>query len=343
MPVVSTKVRTFAITALMATSLSAGAIAFAAVSTGDAPKTAQELATLYMTSFNKKDRATIQKLRYPMATKSEMQDMMDEMSEAEMSSGTQYNKFEITPVPAGMDKPQMGPDGVFYKPTIAPTNMVKFISVTKDGSSSTTMPLGMKDGHCYIVTVAPAAGAQPAFKFGWQRSTMPGTTWSVLLPNEPEPGRAALEQQGGPDALKDPDAYGVVKNTASIKTAQHWFWCGEEGKRVNAADSREKYRAACTTYEPETLKEWYGDTKKTLDETVDLRLREAEGKLVSNKEIELGGAPGREFEILRADKTLCLGRVYWIKDSLFELTVESKKDTPDREAAAKFLTSLEVH
>jgi hypothetical protein len=308
----------------------------------DGPKTPEALATMYMDSFNKKDKAAINKLRYPSTAKSDMQSMMDEIAEAEMSSGTQYNKFEVTPIKAEMTEPKMGPDGVFYKPVIKPTHMVKFIAKTENGTSSTSMPVGPDKGVYYIATIIPAPGAQPAYKFGWGRFTMPGTTWSVMLPNEPEPGRAALEKEGGPDALKDPDAYGVVKNTASIKTAQHWFWCGEEGKRVNAPDNEEHYRAACTTYEPETLKEWFSDPKKTLDEAVQLRVREDDGKLVSVKEIDLNGAPGREFEIQGKDGKLKLGRAYWIKDALYELTFDSKKETPNREGAEKFLGSLQV-
>ena len=50
--------------------------------------------------------------------------------------------------------------------------------------------------------------------------------WSVMLPNEAEPGRAALEDQYGKEALNDPDIFGVVKNTASIKTTQHWIRSG---------------------------------------------------------------------------------------------------------------------
>jgi hypothetical protein len=308
----------------------------------DGPKTPEALASLYMSSFNKKDKATIKKLRFPSSVKSDMQSMMDEISDAEMSSGTQYNKFEVTPIKADMAEAKMGPDGLFYKPVIKPTHIVKFIAKTANGSSSTSMPVGPDKGIFYIATIVPAKGAQPAYKFGWERYTMPGTTWSVMLPNEPEPGRAALESESGPDALKNPDAYGVVKNTASIKTAQHWFWCGEEGKRVNAPDNQEHYRAACTTYEPATLNEWFSDSKKTLDEAVQMRVRENEGKLVSVKEIDMSGAPGREFEIREKDGKLILGRAYWIKDALYELTFDSKKEKPNTEAAQKLLGSLQV-
>lgn len=309
----------------------------------DGPKTPEELAKSYIASFNKKDKAAISKLRYPTTAKCDMQQMMDEIADAEMSSGTQYNSFEILPLKEGMDKPHMGPDGLMYQPVIKATNMIRFTAKTEHGSSSTTMPIGVDKGVYYIATIVPAAGAaQPAFQFGWQRATMPGTTWSVMLPNEPEPGRAAIEEEGGPNALKDPDAYGVVKNTASIKTTQHWFWCGEEGKRVNADDNKEHYRAACTTYAPETLKEYFSDPSRTLDDAFKSRALENEGKVVSFKEITRDGSPGREFEIQTKDGKLVLGRSYWIKDALYELTFDTTKPTPNRDAAAKFLGSLEV-
>ncbi len=307
------------------------------------PKSAQEFGVQYMAAFNKKDKAALTKLRYPAGGTSEMQKMMDEISEAEMSSGTQYNKFEILPVDTKKMEPQMGPDGVFYKPNLTPTNLLKFTAETETGKSSTTFPVAKKDGVFYQVAIVKAEGAaQPAFSFGWQRFTPPKSNWSVMLPNEPEPGKAALEKEVGKNALEDPDVYGVVKNTASVKTTQHFFQSGAEGKRVHADDNSATYRVACTTYEPETLKEWFSDPKKTLDDTVNLRKNSLPGELVSSKDIELAGSPGREFEIRGQDGAYSVGRVYWIKDALYELTVQNKKDKPDAVTASKFLDSLEV-
>lgn len=323
-------------------SLSAPHFADAADPKATKPHTPEEFATLYMQSINKKDRATIDSLRYPAKVKSEMQQFIDEMMEAELNAGTQYNRFEIKTPTGDVTKPQMGPDGTFYEPTLKPTHLVKFISERKDGSSSTQVPIGIKDGVYYVVTLVPAAGGQPAYQFGWNRFTMPKTAWSVMLPNEPEPGRAALEKEFGAQALDNPDAYGVIKNTAAIKTAQHWFWCGEEGKRVNAPENKETYRAACTTYTPETLKEWFSDAKKNLSDSVDNRVREVDGKLVQQKTVELNGAPGVEFEIKAKDGSTVMGRSYWVNDALYELVFQSKKDAPDVTGANKFLTSLEV-
>lgn len=306
------------------------------------PKSAQEFASQYMAAFNKGDRTALRKLRYPSAGKSAMQELLDDMTEAEMKSGTQYSKFEILPLDNTRSAPQMGPDGILYRPNLTPTQLLKFTAVTKTGSSSMTFPIGLKDGVVYQVAIVPAEGEQPAFKFGWQRFTAPKTNWSVMMPNEPEPGRAALEMDAGKAALEDPDIYGVVRNTASIKTAQHFFRCGAEGKRIHADDNKDTFRVACTTYEAETLKEWFSDPKKNLDDTVNLRKRSQPGKLIGVKEVELAGSPGREFEIRGDDGTYCLGRVYWIKDALYELTYESKSEKPDTVAANKFLDSLEV-
>jgi len=316
---------------------------FAAAAGAASPKTAQEFGQQYMAAFNKKDKAALSKLRYPAGGKSDMQEMMDQITEAEMSGGTQYNKFEILPADAKKIEPQMGPDGVFYKPNLTPTNLIKFTAETKDGSSSTTFPVALKNGVVYQVAIVKAEGGQqPLFSFGWQRFTPPKANWSVMMPNEPEPGKAALEKESGKNALEDPDVYGVVKNTAAIKTTQHFFQCGAEGKRVHAEDNKDTFRVACTTYAPETLKEWFSDPKKNLDDTVDLRVRSLPGKLVSVKEITWAGSPGREFEIKGEDGTSSRGRAYWIKDALYELTIESKNEKPDAVAADKFLDSLEV-
>jgi len=327
------------------TAVAAALVAVAQVSViaraADGPKSAEELARRYVEAFNKKDTAALSKLRYPTTVKSELQDFIDQMSTAELESGTKYTSFEVKPIEPDKDKPAMGPDGKFYKPNLKPTNVVKVTAKTENGSSSSSFPVGQKDGIFYLLSVVPADGPQPEFKFGWQRFSAPAASWSVLMPNEPEPGRAALELEGGKDALKDPDAYGVVKNTADIKTYQHFFLCGEEGKRQHDEGNKEIYRATCTTYEPETLKKWFADPKKTLDEQVDYRVRN-EGELVARKEIELSGAPGRAFEIRGKDGSVSIARVYWVKDALYELTVESKKDKPDRAAAEKFLSSLEV-
>src|SRR5262249_27221810 len=155
-----------------------------------------------------------------------------------------------------MNKSSMGLDGNFYKPNVKPTHTIKLISVTQNGSSSATIPVGVKDGRYYVIA-AEADSESPAYQFGWQRFTPPKASWSVMLPNEPEPGRAALEKEGGKKALEDPDAYGTVKNTADIKTCQHFYVSGEMGKRMMGNDNQEIYRAACTTYEPETLKKWF--------------------------------------------------------------------------------------
>lgn len=307
------------------------------------PKTAQEFGEQYVAAFNKKDKATLSKMRYPAGATSEMQKMMDEISDAEMDSGTKYNKFEILPVDGSKMEPQMGPDGVFYKPSLTPKNLLKLTSETETGKSSTTFPIAEKDGVFYQVAIVKAEdSAQPPYVFGWQRFTPPKATWSVMLPNEPEPGKAALEKEMGKSALQDPDAYGVVKNTASIKTTARFFQSGAEGKRANAGDNNETYRVVWTTYEPETLKEYFNDPKKTLDENVNLRKTSLQGELVSSKEIALAGSPGREYEIRAEGGGYCLGRSYWVKDALYELTVESKKGKPNAASAQKFLGSLEV-
>lgn len=306
------------------------------------PRSAEELARLYMDAFNKKDAAALDKLRYPTKAKSEMQDMLDQIASAEMESGTKYTKFEVKEAPADGMKPAMGPDGKFYKPNLKPTNIVKMIAVSESGTSSTSFPVGVKDGIYYLVSIEPDEKTALPYRFGWQRFTPPGATWSVLMPNEPEPGRAAIEFDGGPNALKDPDAYGVVRNTAEIKTTQHFFLCGEEGKRRHAEDNKETYRVACTTYSPETLSKWFADVKKNLDEAVDYRVRSEGGKLVQQAPITLNGAPGREYEIREADGSLLLGRVYWIKDAMYELSFNSAREKPDRDGARKFLDSLEV-
>jgi hypothetical protein len=308
-----------------------------------APKTPQQFAAQYMAAFNSKNKAALEKLRYQPSVKSPMQEMVDEMMMADMGSGTQYTKFELLPVDGKRTAPSMGPDGMFYQPNLKPTNMLKLSAVRKDGSSSTTFPIGVKDGVYYQVAIVKAEGAAPAYSFGWQRFAPVDGGWSFMLPNEPEPGKAALEMELGKNALQDPDAYGVVKNTAAIKTTQHFYRSGAEGKRINDDTNKDKYRAARTTYTAETLKEWFSDPKKTLDETVDLRVRSLPGgKLIRSQEIELSGAPGREFEIKADDGTFSLGRVYWIKDALYELTFETTDAKPNTESANKFLTSLEV-
>ncbi len=315
---------------------------WAMAAAADGPKSPEEFAAAYMGAFNKKDLDAVRKLRYPVSGKSEMQDLMNSMAEAELSSGTQYNKFEIQKIEPEMDKPSMGPDGVFYKPNLPPTNVVKFTSVTKDGTSSTSFPIGSKGGIYYQVGVERVQGDDPVYHFGWARFTAPASNWSVMFPNEPDPGRAALEKQFGSDAFKDPDIYGVVKNTSDIKTTQHWFRSGEEGKRLHDEGNKEIYRAACTTYTPETLQKWFSSPKKNLDDAVDYAVRANEGKLVQQKDIDLAGSPGREFEIVQKDGALLLGRAYWVKDALYELTFESRKENPDRAGADKFLSSLEV-
>ena len=308
----------------------------------DRPKTAEEFAARYMAAFNAKDLDALRKLRYPASGKSSMQEMIDEMTKADLDSSVKYSKFEILPPKPDMDKASMGPDGIFYKANLTPTNLIKLISQTKDGSSSTTLPIGLKDGVYYEVALEVSAGETPPYQFGWQRFSAPKSNWSFMLPNEPEPGRAAIEKDSGKDALSNPDIYGVIENTASIKTSQHWFRCGEEGKRVNDKENQETYRAAGTTYAPETLKEWFPDAKKNLDDEVNSIVRRDDGKLLQDKEISLAGSPGRELEIRNKDGSLCMSRIYWIKDALYELTFVSKKDKPDLIGANKFLSSLEV-
>jgi hypothetical protein len=309
----------------------------------DGPKSAQQFAEQYMAAFNKKDSAALKKLRFPLVGKSQAQDFINSMTDADMQSGTQYTKFELLPVAAKDTEPQMGPDGSFYKPNLKPINMLKVTSQTKNGTTSTTFPIGEKDGVFYQVSIAPADEAMPAYQFGWQRCSLPKSNWSVMLPNESEPGKAALEKQFGKDALQDPDVYGVVNNTASIKTSQHYMVSGAEGKRLRADDNNSTYRASCTTFAPETLKEWFSDPKKNLADSIDQHVRALPGKLIQQKDIEMAGSPGREFEIQGKDGTYCLGRAYWIKDALYELTLESKSNKPDAEVANKFLSSLAVN
>jgi len=236
----------------------------------------------------------------------------------------------------------MGPDGIFYKPTLKPTNLLKLTAQSKDSKSTTSFPIGEKDGVYYAVSVERAEGMTVPFSFGWQRFQPPKSSWSVMLPNEPEPGKAALVAQSGKDALEDPDAYGVVKNTADLKSWQHFFQCGAAGKRLTDSDNKETYRVACTTYDPKTLKELCSDPKKNLDEAVHIQTVSLDGKVVQQKDVELAGAPGREFEIHADNGTTCVGRAYWVKDALYVLTVESPKDKPDAISTSKFLSSLEV-
>ncbi len=324
------------ITLIVAVSLNIAAFA------DDGRSTPEQFAELYMKTFNAKDLPGLRKLRYPVKGKSAMQEMIDGITEGTMSEGNKFTKFEILPPKPDMDKANMGPDGLFYKANLKPTHLLKLSAVAKDNSMSTTIPIGIKDGIYYEVGVEPAPGDTPAYGFGWQRVALPQSTWSVMMPNEAEPGKAALEKQFGKNAANNPDAYGVVKNTADIKTTQRWARCGEEGKRVNDANNKETYRAACTTFTPETLKKWFDDPKKNIDDAVDLASRQNQGTVVQKTDIDLGGAPGKAYEIKDKDGTLELGRVYWIKDALYELTFSSKKDKPDQDGANKFLTSLEV-
>ncbi len=296
-----------------------------------------------MAAFNKQDRDTIKKLHYLPKKKSDLQDMIDQLDEAQMSAGVKYNKFEITAADKELNKPKLGPDGVFYKSTLPCTNMLKLIGGDKNSTTSTAFPVGQKDGVYYAICAEPDdSAAPPEYKFGWQRFTPPKANWSVLMPNEPEPGRAALAMQAGTSTVEDPDAYGVVRNTASIKTTQHLFSCGQEGKRENAPDNKQKYHVSCTTYSAETLKDWFSDAKKNLDEAVDKAARFAEGKVTAQKEVQLNGSPGREFEIKGGNGSITIGRAYWIKDALYELTVECQAP-PNRSEIDKFLTSLQVN
>lgn len=306
-------------------------------------KTPEHFAELYMKTFNANDVDGLRKLRMPVQVQSSMQEMIDSITEASMKDGNKFSKFELLPPKPDMDKPNMGPDGLFYKANLKPTNLLKMTAEGKTGSMSTTIPIGIKDGIYYEVGVEPAPDATPPYAFGWQRVTLPKSSWSVLMPNEAEPGKAALEKQFGKDAINNPDSYGVVKNIADIKTTQHWARCGEQGKRANDPDNKETYRAACTTFEPETLKKWFSDPKKNIDDAVDLASRENGGTVVKTSDIELKGAPGKSYEIKDKDGALRLGRVYWVKDALYELTFLSTKDSPDTESAKKFLTSLEVN
>jgi len=308
-----------------------------------APKTPQEFAAQYMAAINKKDKAALQKLKLPINVKSDMQEMLDSMLDAEMSSGTQFTKFELNPVDPKMEKAAMGPDGIFYKPNIKPTNVLKITSVTENGSSSMSVPIGSKDGRYYLVSAIPDLAATPPFQFGWQKFSPPQANWSVMMPNEAEPGKAALEMEVGKDGMNDPDLYGVARNTADIKTCQRFYRCGQEGKRVNADDSGETYYVSWTTYEPETLKKWFPDSAKNLDEAVDSLVRQNEGTLSKTDKITYSdGSPGRAVEIKQKDGNLTLARVYWIKDALYQLSVEGKHGSPNKEAAEKFLSSLEV-
>ncbi|HEY9733607.1 MAG TPA: hypothetical protein V6C89_16930 [Drouetiella sp.] len=306
-------------------------------------KTPEQFAELYMKTFNAKDVEGLRKLRMPVKVKSSMQEMIDGITEASMQDGNKFTKFELLPPKPDMDKANMGPDGLFYKANLKPTNLLKLSAESKNGSMSTTIPIGIKDGIYYEVGVEPAPGDAPAFAFGWQRVVLPKSTWSVMMPNEAEPGKAALEKQFGKNAVDNPDSYGVVKNTADIKTTEHWARCGEEGKRVNDPDNKETYRAACTTFEPETLKKWFADPQKNIDDAVQAASMQNGGTIVKTTVIDLNGAPGKTYEIKDKDGALRLGRVYWVKDALYELTFLSKKEAPDTKGADKFLTSLEVN
>ncbi|MBS2002608.1 MAG: hypothetical protein U0103_18810 [Candidatus Obscuribacterales bacterium] len=306
-------------------------------------KTPEQFGALYMKTFNANDVEGLRKLRMPVKVQSSMQELIDGITEASMKDGNKFTKFEILPPKPDMDKANMGPDGLFYKANLKPTNLLKLSAEGKNSSISTTIPIGIKDGIYYEVGVEPAPDATPEYAFGWQRVSLPKSNWSVLMPNEAEPGKAALEKQFGKAAAENPDSYGVVKNTADIKTTQHWARCGEQGKRVNDPDNKESYRAACTTFEPETLKNWFNDPKKNIDDAVDLASRQNGGTVVKTADIDLKGAPGKSYEIKDKDGALRLGRVYWVKDALYELTFLSSKEAPDTASADKFLTSLEVN
>ncbi len=322
---------------LLATTFSLSAFA------DDSRKTPEQFAQLYMKTFNANDVAALRKLRMPVKGKSNMQEMIDGITEASMKDGNKFSKFELLAPKPDMDKANMGPDGLFYKANLKPTNLLKLTAEGKNGSMSTTIPIGIKDGVYYEVGVEPAPGDTPVYLFGWQKVTLPQSKWSVMMPNEAEPGKASLEKQYGKDAASNPDSYGVVKNIADIKTTQHWARCGEEGKRANDDDNKETYRAACTTFEAETLKKWFNDPKKNIDDAVDLASRQNGGKIVKVTEIDLKGAPGKTYEIKDQDGALRLGRVYWVNDALYELTFLSKKESPDKQGADKFLSSLEVN
>ena len=130
----------------------------------DAPKTAKEFAEQYMTAFNHKDKETLKKLRFPLASKSQAQEFIDGMLDAEMEAGAQYQNFEILPVSAKDTEPQKGPDGKMYKPNLKPVNILKMTSETKtkelSTKSSTSFPIGEKDGVFYQVSIEPAASIQ---------------------------------------------------------------------------------------------------------------------------------------------------------------------------------------
>lgn len=322
--------------------LTAMTLGVASFATDDSRKTPEQFAQLYLKTFNASDVAALRKLRYPVNGKSNMQEMIDGITEASMKSGTKFTKFELLAPKPDMDKANMGPDGQFYKANLKPTNLLKLTAVSANGSMSTTIPIGIKDGIYYEVGVEAAPGDEPPYAFGWQRVSLPQATWSVLLPNEAEPGKAAIVKQYGKEAAENPDSYGVVKNTADIKTTQHWVRCGEEGKRVNDSANKETYRAACTTYEPETLRKWFADPKKNIDDAVDLASRQNQGKIVQTSEVDLNGAPGKSYEIKDQDGSMRFGRVYWIKDALYELSVVTSNEPVNKTSADKFLTSLEV-
>jgi hypothetical protein len=312
----------------------------------EGPRSAEELAKAYLAAFNKKDKSALYKLRYPLTVKSELQSILDEMIDAELADGTQFTSYKFLSVDEIVAKPTMGPDGNFYKPNLKPVHMLMLKADTKNGTTTTTVPIGEKDGIYYVVCPVPADGPLPNYKFGWQRFQAPKSDWSVLMPNEPEPGRQALEQQVGKPGLNDPDVYGVVKNTGDIKTTQHMFSCGEPGKRMNAADNQDTYTVSCTTYEPETLKKWFSDSKQNVSDAIDSCVRANDGKLIAQADLDKDKSSpsglAKEFQIKAADGRLVVGHVYWLKDALFQLTVKSKKEKPDTDNYNKFLTSLEV-
>jgi hypothetical protein len=324
----------FAAGALVALSLLP---AFAA----DGPKSPEQFAAQDMAAFNAGDFAALKKMRYnPGDSASPFNEFRNAMIQAGIAEGVKYSKYSLLPPPEKQEA--MGPDGKFYGPNLKITNLLQLSAVSASGKTTEEFPIGQKDGIYYEAGVKPAADGGPAYQFGWQRFTPPKSAWSVMLPNEPEPGRAALEKQFGENALKDPDIYGVVQNTAAIKTSEHWFQCGEEGKRTSDAANKEIFRAAVTTYAPETLKHDFSDVKKNLDDAVETSAQRNGGKLVQKKDIDMSGSPGREFEVRDPDGTYYLGRVYWIKDSLYKLTFESKEQTPNLDAANKFLSSLQI-
>jgi hypothetical protein len=172
------------------------------------------------------------------------------------------------------------------------------------------------------------------------------------MPNEPEPGRASLEQSGGKTRLLDGYGISYTVDADGIKHIQaHSYCCGAENKRLIEPGNKEKFCVSVTTHAPSTLKERFsGDVNKILDDAVDDQIRRYQiapgipGTRLTRKEnVSSGSVSGREFECVfgKSGSIVRIGRVFWVNDRLYELAyfVVGKPDLP---ACTKFLTSFEL-